>query len=116
MLLSEFYFLFFILNLIITSVIVNVNTSLHLLLTAEFLWITLYSLVLIIGTTYNNLNFISLTFLFLTLSAVEFSIGLVLILMQSIISRSINLNTLPYNTIKFVNRFFMKLNVNHRTL
>ena len=79
--------LFFIL---FSSITINVNTSLHLLLTAEFLWITLYILTLISGLVFDNLNLLSLTFFFLILSAVEFGLGLVIILVQNVLLRSIN--------------------------
>lgn len=103
-------FLFFL--LILFSVIVNTNTSLHLLLTAELLWITLYSIVMFIGIIYDNINVLSLTFFFLVFSAIEFGIGLVLLLFQNIITRSINLNDYDTNFLKFSNRFKNKLYIN----
>ena len=99
--------LFFIL---FTSITINVNTSLHLLLTAEFLWITLYILTLISGLVFDNLNLLSLTFFFLILSAVEFGLGLVIILVQNVLLRSINLNDWTQNTFKFATKFQQKLN------
>jgi len=104
------FFLFFF--LIIFSVIVNTNTALHLLLTAEILWISLYAITLFIGLIYDNLNILSLTFFFLVFSAVEFGIGLILLLFQNIVNRSINLNDLDHNFIKFSNRFKNKLYLN----
>lgn len=103
-------FLFFF--LILFSILINTNTSLHLLLTAELLWITLYSLVLLIGLFYDNLNMLSLTFFFLVFSAIEFGIGLVLLLLQNIITRSINLNDSDSNFLKFSTRFKNKLYLN----
>lgn len=104
------FFLFFF--LITFSIIVNTNTSLHLLLTAELLWITLYSIVMFVGFIYDNLNILSLTFFFLVFSAIEFGIGLVLLLLQNIITRSINLNDYDTNFLKFSNRFKNKLYLN----
>jgi len=103
-------FLFFF--LILFSILINTNTSLHLLLTAELLWITLYAIVLFIGLIYDNLNILSLTFFFLVFSAIEFGIGLVLLLFQNIITRSINLNDYDTNFLKFSNRFKNKLYIN----
>ena len=100
-----FFFMF-------STITINVNTALHLLLTAEFLWITLYIMALTIGFIYDNLNIVSLTFFFLILSAVEFGLGLVIILVQNIILRSINLNDASSNTFKFTTRFQQKLNLN----
>ena len=99
--------LFFIL---FASITINVNTSLHLLLTAEFLWITLYILTLISGLVFDNLNLLSLTFFFLILSAVEFGLGLVIILVQNVLLRSKNLNDWTQNSFKFVTKFQQKLN------
>ena len=103
-------FLFFF--LILFSILINTNTSIHLLLTAELLWITLYTLVLLLGLIYDNLNILSLTFFFLVFSAIEFGIGLVLLLFQNIITRSINLNDYDSNFLKFSNRFKNKLYIN----
>ena len=107
--LNLFFCFFF---LLLFSIIVNTNTSLHLLLTAELLWITLYAIVLFVGLVNDNLNILSLTFFFLIFSAVEFGIGLVLLLLQHILSRTLNLNDSDTNVFKFVNRFNRKINTN----
>ena len=44
------------------------------------------------GYTYDNVNLLSLTFFFLVLSAVEFGIGLVILLLQNIFLRSLQLH------------------------
>jgi len=74
------------------SLSTNVTSALHLLLTAELLWVTLYVIVLNMGMLYDNINLLSLTFFFLVLSAVEFGIGIVLILVQNVFLRSIYLS------------------------
>lgn len=107
---ANMLFLFFF--LILFSIIINTNTALHLLLTAELLWITLYMIALLIGLIYDNLNILSLTFFFLVFSAIEFGIGLVLLLFQNIITRSINLNDNDTNFLKFFNRFRNRLYIN----
>ena len=101
--------LFFYFFLVFFSIFINTNNSLHLLLTAEILWITLYALTLYLGILYDNLNILSLTFFFLVFSAIEFGIGLVLLLFQNIINRSINLHDNDLNFLKFNNRFKTKL-------
>jgi len=98
-----------------SSIALNINTALHLLLTAEFLWITLYNITLFIGLAYDNLNLLSLTFFFLVLSAVEFGIGLIIMLVQNIIIRSINLNDSDTNILKFSSRFNIKANTSSHT-
>jgi len=107
---GDINFIILLLFLLFASITINVNTSLHLLLTAEFLWITLYVLTLISGLVFDNLNLLSLTFFFLILSAVEFGLGLVIILVQNVLLRSINLNDWTQNSFKFVTKFQQKLN------
>ena len=87
------------------SITINVSSALHLLLTAEILWITLYVLVLSLGIVYDNANFLSLTFFFLVLSAVEFGVGLVLLLVQNIFTRSLSLSDNTKNDVKYIARF-----------
>lgn len=103
--LNLYFILFFLLILSITT---NVSSAIHLLLTAELLWITLYIIVLSVGFIYDNANFVSLTFFFLVLSAVEFGIGLVIMLLQNIFFRSLQLHDNSKNWIKnnlrFINR------------
>lgn len=103
-------FLFFF--LILASVFFNSNTSLHLLLTAEILWITLYAISLLSGFLFDNLNVLSLTFFFLVLSAVEFGIGLVLLLLQNLLTRTLSLSENDTNFFKFSNKFTSRLFLN----
>lgn len=109
MVLGDLNFVFIIFFIMFTSIALNVNTALHLLLTAELLWITLYIISLLIGLLFDNLNILSLTFFFLILSAVEFGLGLIIMLVQHIIYRSINLNDNNNNSLKFSTRFSNKL-------
>jgi len=104
------FFLFFL--LIFCSIFLNSTSSLHLLLTAEILWITLYSIASLVGMLYDNLNILSLTFFFLVLSAVEFGIGLVILLLQNVFYRSLSLTDNDANFSKFASRFKSKLFLN----
>jgi hypothetical protein len=65
-----------------------------------------------LGLFYDNLNILSLTFFFLALSAVEFGIGLILLLLQQIITRNVHLSINDQNFTKFLNRFKTKLYIN----
>lgn len=105
MVLSDFALFVLCFSLLLLSVLINNNSSLHLLLTAELLWVTLFSLALIVGLVYNNINVLALTFFFLVLSAIEFGTGLVLMLIQHSLTRSISLTDTIHNKIKFSNRF-----------
>lgn len=105
--------LFFFFFILFFSIIINTNTSIHLLLTAELIWITLYAITLILGFFFDNINLLSLTFFFLVLSAIEFGIGLILILLQNILTRNINLScNNDQNFLKFLFRFKTKLFLN----
>ena len=78
--------------MISSTLLVHTNTSIHLLLSAELLWITLYVFALFAGMIYDNMNLLGLTFFFLILSAVEFSVGLVVILIQHLLTRTLQLD------------------------
>lgn len=110
MLFGEINLFFFVFFFMLLSIVINVTTSLHLLLTAEFLWVNLYILSLFIAISYDNINILSLTFFLLILSAVEFGIGLVVILIQNLLFRSIRLSDNSSNFSKFSTRFFNKIN------
>lgn len=103
--------IFLIFFFFMASIAINVNTALHLLLTAELLWITLYAASLIMGLVFNNLNILSLTFFFLILSAVEFGLGLILMLVQNIFLRSLSLSDNNQNSFKLSTRFLNKTNL-----
>ena len=105
--------LFLILFLILlTTLTTHLNTALHLLLTAELIWITLYALVLGIGFIYDNLNIVSLTFFFLIFSAVEFSVGLVLLLLQHLLLRTLSLDIGGNTPFKFTRHFHFTPKIN----
>ena len=104
------FLLFFL--LIFSVFLLTTNSALHLLLTAELLWITLYALTLLAGLIYDNLNLLSLTFFFLIFSAVEFGVGLILLLLQHLLTRSLNLYEGDKNVFKFSNRLVRALNLN----
>ena len=101
--------------LLASTLLINPNTGLHLLLTAELLWITLYGVVLYVGMVYDNLNMLSLTFFFLIFSAAEFGVGLIILTTQHLVFRTINLNDNDNNLYKHSNRFLQKLHANKIT-
>lgn len=92
-----------------STLMVHVNTSLHLLLTAELLWITIYILTVLVGLVYDNLNILSLSFFVLVFSAVEFGVGLIILLMQFLFTRTLNLNEGDSNFTKFTDRLSKKI-------
>ena len=98
--------------LLFSSLLIHINTSLHLLLTAELLWITIYITTVLIGIMYDNLNILSLSFFVLVFSAVEFAVGLILLVLQHLFTRTLSLNEDDSNFLKFTNRIIKKNNVN----
>lgn len=111
--LGDLNILFFFFFLILSTLIINTNTALHLLLTAELLWVTLYSIVLFVGFCYDNLNLVSLTFFFLIFSAIELAIGLAILLLQHIIIRTISISTNDTNLYKYTDRVIRSNNLNN---
>ena len=57
--------------------------------------------MLVVGLSYDNLNLLSLTFFSLVLSAVEFGVGLVIMLIQHLLTRAINLDVGGNSAFKF---------------
>ena len=104
------YVIFFL--LVLSSLLISTNSVLHLLLTAELLWITLYIITLFVGFVYDSLNLLSLTFFFLILSAVEFAVGLVIMLLQHTLTRSVSLSDNDMNAVKFSTRLTNNVNIN----
>lgn len=92
--------------------LVNPTNTLQFLIIAELLWITLFFIALLIGFLNNDLNVISLTFFFLVFSAIELSIGLILILAQNLILRSITILDLNSNYLLFASRLKNRLFIN----
>ena len=90
------------------GVAVSTGTSLHLLLTVELLWITLYGVVVQVGILYDTAGLVALTFFFLVLSAVELGIGLILVMVQHTLLRSVSLLSGRFNFLKFTNRISLK--------
>lgn len=107
--LNVLLFFFFI---ILGGLLINANTGLHLLLTAELLWITLYLISLLVGIAYDNLNILSLTFFVLIFSAIELGVGLVLLLLQYILLRTLGLDYQETNHFKMVVRAAEHANLN----
>ena len=59
---------------------------------------------MLIGIFYDSLNVLALTFFFLAFSAVELGIGLILLLFQNAVSRTVGLNERGENFLKMFNR------------
>lgn len=61
---------------------------------------------------YDNINLLSLTFFFLIFSAIEFGVGLVILLLQHIMLRTLGLHSSDINVFKYTNRYTRHLNLN----
>ena len=94
--------------ILFSTLLVHVNTSLHLLLTAELLWVTIYITAVLAGLLYDNLNILSISFFVLVFSAVEFGLGLIILIMQHLFTRTLNLNENEQNVFKHTDRIYKK--------
>lgn len=101
MFLGSFNFSIVLFIILISTLIYNFNTVLHLFLTAELLWVNLFGCALVLGFISNDINVLALTFFFLVLSAIEFGIGLILLLLQNLLFRSISTFENDTNNSKF---------------
>lgn len=82
--LGELNFISLLLFLLFFTLLANPTTTLQYLLTAELLWITIYCMAVFVAFILDDTNVLSLTLFFLVLSAVEISIGFILVAFQSI--------------------------------
>jgi NADH:ubiquinone oxidoreductase subunit K len=112
MYLGDLNTLFILFYILLGTLVLHTNTSLHFLLTAELLWVTLYAIVTFIGLSYDNTNLLSLSFFFLIFSAVEFGVGLLVSLLQHFFSRTLNLSAGDTNTPTFTTNFIRRLHTN----
>lgn len=67
--------------LLLVVFLLKSNNFINMLLYSESIWVTIYTLSVILGIYNDDLNLISLTFLSLGLASLEFSIGLVLVVL-----------------------------------
>lgn len=107
--LGDFNFLIIIFFLLVFSFIINANHFLYLLLSAELLWVTLYGLALFLSFVLDDLNILSLTLFFLVFSAVELAAGLILLLLQNTLFRSLTLVDGSNNVQNFAERVTKRL-------
>lgn len=113
MYLGDLNTLFILFYILLGTLVLHTNTSLHFLLTAELLWVTLYAITIFVGLSYDNTNILSLSFFFLIFSAVEFGVGLLVALIQHFFSRTLSLSTNDINTPTFTTNFIRRLHTNN---
>lgn len=98
--LNELNFIILLFFFLIYSFFFYSQTLFYLLILSELFWITLYLLVLVIAIYQNNLYILVLSLFFLIFSAIEISIGLLIIYLQMLLN----------NTIKGLNYYSYLLN------
>lgn len=103
---NYFSILFFIL---IFYFLINFNNNLKSLIVSEFVWILLYVISINMSFNLNNIVILSLSLFFLVFSAVEISVGLVLISLQKTITQSITTHNFT-NKVNFNIKKFLRLN------
>ena len=95
----------------------NKTNFLDLILFSEIVWVILYILTIFYGTLTDDLNLYSLSFFLLALAGLEFSIGILLLVLfknfriDFIFSRNdggLNQTLNQYNKPLFFNKLFLK--------
>ena len=67
---------------------------------------------LLVGLIFNTLTFLGLSFFYLMIAASEFGVGIILLLLQHLLFRSLSLYENDVNLFKFINRFNRLINLN----
>ena len=82
----------------------NTNNLLNLILYSEIIWVLLYIISIYLGILNDDINLLSTSFLLLALAGLEFSFGLLIIILfkNNKINYDFNLN------VDTVNQFFKK--------
>jgi len=95
--------------------VVNIENFFKLLLYSEITWLTLYTYTVLIGAINDDLTLLSTSLFVIGLAALEFSIGILMVITFKNINKSINLdesennfdNTKFFNKKKtFINRYY----------
>jgi NADH:ubiquinone oxidoreductase subunit K len=95
------------------SFILNYYNFLLLLLFSEFVWLVLYCFVIFTSCKNDDFLFIGLSFLFLGLAGLEFSIGLLILILFKNLNFSLNIylndsNEKIYSLLKKKNYYFFE--------
>lgn len=77
--------------------VLNPTNFLFLLVFSEITWVVLYCYSILIGVVLDDLNAFTLSFLILGFASVEFSIGLLILLLFKNFNKTLNLSSNDYN-------------------
>jgi len=112
MFLNDLNFLSILFLIILSFFFFNFTNTLQSLIVSEFLWITLYVWSVFMAYTNDDLSVLSLSLFFLVFSAIEISVGLMIILVQKNVFKSISFNTNSsksnFNVFKYKRNFYSK--------
>lgn len=106
----NFWSLIFWLSIILF--ISNLNNLICLIFYSELIWIVLYCNVLIQGSINNDINLISSSIYILGFAGLEYSIGIILIIMFKTVNKSLNLNNIDVfktNNNLYLNRYLWNI-------
>ncbi len=90
MTLNELNFVTLVFLILFFIFIMNFDNNFKSLVLSEFFWINLYIFALLIAFVLDDLIIVSLIFFFLIFSAVDISIGIILIILQKKIFKNTN--------------------------
>lgn len=71
--------------------VVNIENFFKLLLYSEITWLTLYTYTILIGSINDDLTLLSTSLFIIGLAALEFSVGILMVIIFKNINKSINL-------------------------
>lgn len=91
MILNELNFVMFVFFILMYMFITKFDNNFKSLILSEFFWITLYIIALLMAFLLDDVMLMSLIFFFLIFSAVDLSIGLLLIIIQKKLFKNINI-------------------------
>lgn len=83
----------------IIGFLINLENFLKLLLYSEMVWLTIYCYTVMLGTLNNDITVLGTSFYILAIAGLEFSIGMLLILLFKSFNKSISINNDKNKTI-----------------
>ena len=109
---NEFIFFYIIIFYITYLMITKVYTYLQLLINFEFIWIILYILCIIVSFFYDDITLLGFCFFLLIFSAIELSIGFILLTIQQYLYKNIIFRSQRYKSLLKVKYYYAWYNLN----
>lgn len=85
-------YLFLIFFILIVVMVLKPKNFVSLLFLSELIWILLYCLGVLLGSIYNDITLLSMSFFILGIAGLEFSIGILMSILYKNLNESLNLD------------------------